>query len=85
MKNFFEIKVVLKTSRDVKDFCFTTVELPRAVSVKAAHEDFVVDGRSILGMFSLNLSEPITIRFESSARFDTDKIQRMFNPWIVED
>lgn len=85
MKNFFEIKVVLRTSKDVKDFCFTTVELPRTVSVKAAHEDFIVDGRSILGMFSLNLSEPITIRFESSANFDTNKIQKMFNPWILED
>lgn len=84
MKNFFEIKVVLKTSKDVKDFCFTTADLPRTLSVKAAHGDFIVDGRSILGMLSLNLSEPITIVFESSISFDTDKIQKMFYPWIVE-
>lgn len=85
MENKLEIKVSLNTSQDVKDFCFAASAMPRNISVKALHGDYIVDGRSILGVFSLNLSEPITAVFESVNEIDKEKIMKVFDLWIVKD
>ncbi|MCM1315870.1 MAG: HPr family phosphocarrier protein [Muribaculaceae bacterium] len=84
MENNLKLKIFLKTSKDVKNFCFETAALPRIISVKVSHGDYVVDGKSILGVFSLNLSEYVTATFTCETKFDTNKIKKAFNPWIVE-
>lgn len=85
MENTLEFNVFLSTSQDVKDFCFAASAMPRNTLVKALHGDYIVDGRSILGVFSLNLSEPITAVFESENEIDKEKIMKAFNPWIIKD
>ena len=50
-------RVLLSTPQDVKDFCYAMGSFPRNVSIKAKHESFVSDAKSILGMLALNLSD----------------------------
>lgn len=76
-------KVQLNTPQDVKDFCYAMGSFPRNVSIKAKHESFVSDAKSILGMLALNLSEPIQIVFESADLIDTIKVDNAISKWEV--
>lgn len=76
-------KVQLNTPQDVKEFCYIMGSFPRNVSIKAKHESFVSDAKSILGMLALNLSEPIQIVFESADLIDTIKIDNAISKWEV--
>lgn len=83
--NYYKItkEVLLKTPQDVKSFCYAMSAFPRCVSIKVNHGSYTVDGRSILGMFSLNLSEPVSVVFEGSESLDSDKITKAISPWEV--
>lgn len=81
--NVIEEKVYLKTPQDVKDFCYAAGTLPRTVLVKVIHNEYVVDGKSILGMFSLNLSEPVTVQFIGNNELDSTEIRNIFKSWTV--
>lgn len=76
-------RVLLSTPQDVKDFCYAMGSFPRNVSIKAKHESFVSDAKSILGMLALNLSEPIQIVFESTDLIDTVKVDNAISKWEV--
>lgn len=76
-------KVQLNTPQDVKEFCYTMGSFPRNVSIKAKHESFVSDAKSILGMLALNLSNPVDIVFESVDLIDTIKIDNAISKWEV--
>lgn len=76
-------RIFLKTPQDVKDFCYAMSKFPRNVSVKVQHDTYVVDGKSILGMFSLDLSQPVDIIFDSKDLLDPDKVNKAIYPWEV--
>lgn len=76
-------EILLKTPQDVKNFCYAMSDFPRGISIKVNHGSYTVDGRSILGMFSLNLSEPVSVVFEGSESLDPDKITKAISPWEV--
>lgn len=57
----FETK--LKTIEDVKTFVKTALSLPCEVLVSEGQ--CRVDGKSIMGIFSLNLSNPVTVEVDS--------------------
>lgn len=83
--NVIERRIYLKTPQDVKDFCYAASALPRTVSVKVTHNEYIVDGKSILGMFSLNLSQPVTVQFVGNKDLNYGDIKSLFNAWIAED
>ena len=62
-------RIMLQTPQDVKNFCYSVSSLPRNVSVKVKHDTYVVDGKSILGMFSLDLSNPVLSIPNTSTHF----------------
>lgn len=79
----YQITVRLNTPREVTDFCQTTSTYPMHINIVAQHDIFTVSARSILGMYSLNLSEPVTITFSTSKLLDTAKIGKDFQKFIV--
>lgn len=62
-------KVNLNTIDKVKNFVAITNTFSVDVTMKAGK--YVVDGKSIMGLFSLNLDEPITIVIDT----DNDAIK----------
>ena len=76
-------RIMLQTPQDVKAFCYAMSEFPRNVNVKVQHDTYVVDGKSILGMFSLNLSDPVTVVIESKDLLNADEVDKIFYPWEV--
>ena len=76
-------QILLKTPQDVKAFCYAMSEFPRNVNVKVQHDTYVVDGKSILGMFSPNLSNPVTVVIESNDLLNADELDEIFYPWEV--
>ena len=80
-KQKYEIKILLKTATDVKILSQKASLIPRNVSLKAEHDGFIVDARSILGLYSLNLSEPITLVFDSV--YGYEDYMKEFDEWRV--
>nr|DAZ40956.1 MAG TPA: phosphocarrier protein HPr [Caudoviricetes sp.] len=75
-------RVKLTTPRDVIDFSAAASSLPLGTEITAAHGNFIVDAKSIMGLYSLNLSEPIAVEIKSD---DVDTYIKNFNNWIVRD
>lgn len=56
-----EMKVKVNTMDDIKRFVSYLNQFPNDVDVSSAQ--YVVDGKSILGVFSLDLEKPLTVKF----------------------
>ena len=54
------IQINLNMVESIKNF--SAIAERTEADVKALSGDYVVNGKSIMGLFSLNLSEPVTIR-----------------------
>ena len=60
-----EMKAKVNTMDDIKKFVAYLNQFPNDVDVSSAQ--YVVDGKSILGVFSLNLEKPLTVKFQWAA------------------
>ncbi|MCI9077594.1 MAG: HPr family phosphocarrier protein [Lachnospiraceae bacterium] len=49
------------------------------VSLTGRHGKFIVDAKSVMGLLSLDLSEPVTIEAEA----DTEKELEAFDKWVT--
>lgn len=87
MENIIIIKkILLRTPQDVKMFCNLMNTTPRNSTVVVEHNEYTVSGRSILGMFSLNLSEPVTLRInipDTETDFDEKAFLKSLKEWSV--
>ena len=86
MENIIMKKIFLRTPQDVKMFCNLMNTVPRNGSVIVEHNEYTVSGRSILGMFSLNLSEPVTLIVnipDTETDFDEKAFLESLNEWSV--
>ena len=86
MENIIMKKIFLRTPQDVKMFCNLMNTVPRNGSVIVEHNEYTVSGRSILGMFSLNLSEPVTLRVnipDTETEFNEKVFLESLNEWSV--
>ena len=57
------VKISLQIAQNVKDFVSIVQEYPYEIDLKS--EKYVVDAKSILGIFSLDLSKPVTVEIHS--------------------
>ena len=80
-KKKWSIKVKVITQNDVKELTQITNILPRNINIKAVHNEYTVDARSILGLYGLNLSEPIELVFDSV--YGNEEFLQKFNKWRV--
>lgn len=86
MENIIIKTIYLRTPQDVKMFCNLMNTTPRNATVVVEHNEFTVSGRSILGMFSLNLSEPVTLRVnipDTETDFDVRAFLELLKEWSV--
>lgn len=86
MENIIIKKIFLRTPQDVKMFCNLMNTVPRNGSVIVKHNEYTVSGRSILGMLSLNLSEPVALRVnipDTETDFDEKAFLNALNEWSV--
>lgn len=58
-------KVKLNTQQDVGDFCNAATHMKSAVKITALNT--VVDASSLMGIMTLNLSEPIELTCDNEA------------------
>lgn len=73
-----EMKAKLNTMEDIKDFVFILNEFENDVDVSSAQ--YVVDGKSILGVFSLDLDKELTVNFHGDV---SDELKEKLSPYIV--
>lgn len=86
MENIIIKEIFLRTPQDVKMFCNLMNTVPRNGSVIVEHNEYTVSGRSILGMFSLNLSEPVTLKVnipDTETDFDEKAFLESLKEWGV--
>ena len=73
------MKIKLSTANDVKEFVNIAMMCPYQLDVK--HGRYIVDGKSIMGLFSLNLSETLTVMIPMTA--NKNYIKNAFKKWEV--
>lgn len=59
-----KLKISLSKVSDVKKFISFTQESASRVTVQS--DQYLVDGKSILGVFSLDLSDPVTVESDDN-------------------
>lgn len=79
MKEIMKIK--LQTINDVKEFVNATIKCPFQVDVQNGR--FIVDGKSIMGLFSLNLSDNLIIKIPMTA--NKNYIKNALKKWEVSN
>ena len=77
MKEVMRIK--LPTANDVKEFVNAAMLCPYQIDVR--HGRYIVDAKSIMGLFSLNLSEPLSVMIPMTA--NKNYIKNAFKKWEV--
>lgn len=56
----YDFTVHFEKIEDVKDFVIEAEKLPSKVAV-VSHNNYVCDGKSLMGIFGLDLSQPVQI------------------------
>ena len=74
------VKIRLSTIADVRDF--VNIVAKSDVDIDLASGRYVVDGKSIMGIFSLDLLSPITLTAHSD---DTDELFAALGRFITEE
>ena len=62
-----DIKVKLNSVEQVRQFVETMRKYDGDVDVYSTNRNYLVDGKSILGVFSLGLDQELTVRFYNGA------------------
>lgn len=75
----FDVRLI--TPRDVNDFVAVANTLPCKIEVSRG--TYIVDGCSIMGLYSLNLSENITVTIKAQSDDNISEMTEKFNRWRV--
>lgn len=68
-----ETKIMLKSIDDVKNFVQTVTCFDGEFEV--ASGKYVVDAKSILGLFSIDLSNPVSLRIDTKESLEEDVLK----------
>ena len=58
----FEQSISLKNINDVYDFVMAVQSINCDIDLSTEHRRYIVDAKSIMGVFSLDLSQPLILR-----------------------
>ena len=75
-----EIKIKLTDMQAIREFVKAVVLLPYDVDLVQGR--YIVDAKSIMGIFSLDLSKPIDLNIYAEG--DAEEILTVLAPYIVE-
>ncbi len=73
------VQIRLSTIADVRDFVNIVAKTDADIDLQSGR--YVVDGKSIMGIFSLDLLSPITLTVHSD---DTDEVLAQLERFIVK-
>lgn len=73
------LKMQLTSIEDVKEFVELNNECSCEVTVRCG--TYVIDGKSLMGLFSLNLSNPIIVEFEEDIN---GELACKYGKWVVD-
>lgn len=76
------MSIFLGTIEGVKNFVNTVCKLDCDVDIASGR--YVIDAKSIMGIFSINLSEPVMVRIHADGE-DAEKAAALLQPFAVEE
>lgn len=76
------MKIKLSTIDDVKKFSSIACSMNADIDVSYGH--YVIDGKSIMGLFSLDLSHELNVSIYASDDNDLIQYQNMLSEFIVK-
>lgn len=76
-----EVKILLDTIDKVKSFVATTIKLD--VELDLVSGRYVIDAKSILGIFSMDLSKPLLLQIHAKED-EAEEILEMLREYAVE-
>lgn len=79
-----QFKILLNTVNDVKEVANIAGSIPEQVNVVIKSGTYIVDAKSLMGIFSLNLSEPVTLCMTSVYAVNYDYYKSLFAKWMFE-
>ena len=71
------VKISLQMAQNVKEFLRIVQDYPYEIDLKS--DKYVVDAKSILGIFSLDLSKPLTVEIQSDNCDDLIRALKQFS------
>lgn len=74
-----KLKIKLESIDDVKNFVRAASQFNSDIDIVSSR--YVIDAKSILGLFSLDLSQPVTLRIEDDK--EADDIEEAMEEFIV--
>lgn len=77
-----KLKIRLATIEDVKYFVSIATKFNCEIDVVSNR--YVVDAKSIMGLFSLDLSQPLTLKINSSDEVVTNDIKECLNQFVAD-
>ena len=76
------VQILLNTINDVK--CFVNAVSKYDYDVDLISGRYAIDAKSIMGIFSLDLSKPIDLNIHADNAADVDTILEVLTPYICE-
>ena len=76
-------KILLASVNDVKDFVSAVTTANCDIDIAA--DRYVIDAKSIMGIFSLDLSKPLELRINSSDAIEVDAVRQKISKFIIKD
>ena len=76
-------KILLASVNDVKDFVSAATTANCDIDIAA--DRYVIDAKSIMGIFSLDLSKPLELRINSSDANEVDAVRQKISKFIIKD
>lgn len=77
-----QVKVLIDTIDKVKQFVSDTSQFTADLDIVSGK--YVINAKSILGLFSLDLSKPVTLRIEGTPE-EIEKVKTALAAYIVND
>ncbi len=76
-------RILLASVNDVKDFVSAVTTANCDIDIAA--DRYVIDAKSIMGIFSLDLSKPLELRINSSDANEVDEVRQKISKFIIKD
>jgi phosphotransferase system HPr-like phosphotransfer protein len=77
----FQIKITYAS--DVGKVASAAMMIPGQIEVVAKQGHYVVDAKSVMGLFSLDLSQPLTIEMQSEYAANFEHYKEFFRQWFI--
>lgn len=76
------VRISLNSIDKVKSFVNTLARFDEDFDLISGR--YIIDAKSIMGIFSLNLAEPITLNIHADEGEELDKIMASLTPYLVD-